>query len=144
MSDQPHAGHSGHGGLGKYIAVFFALCFLTLCSFWTYSDLWPKSLDNDATKRVFMMAVSCLKALLVVLFFMHLLWEANWKWVLTIPASLMSVFLVLMLVPDVGLRMRKASDERLLHAAVPTAATAEAPAGEKEVPGDGHADHGQE
>ena len=35
MSDQtaPHdhtAGHDhGHGGLGKYIAVFLALCFLT-------------------------------------------------------------------------------------------------------------------
>ena len=38
-----------------------------------------------------------------MLFFMHLIWEANWKYVLTFPAALMCVFLVLMLVPDVGL-----------------------------------------
>ena len=109
--------HADHGGLGVYLAVFLALCFLTACSFWTYSDYWPKSLDSDSIKRTFMMAVSCLKALLVALFFMHLKWEANWKWVLTVPASMMSIFLMLMLVPDIGLRMRHASEERLLHAA---------------------------
>jgi hypothetical protein len=42
--------------------------------------------------------------MLVILFFMHLKWEANWKWILTVPASLMSMLLVLALVPDVGLR----------------------------------------
>jgi cytochrome c oxidase subunit 4 len=70
-----------------------------------------------AIKRLWMMAVSCTKAMLVILFFMHLKWEANWKWVLTIPATLMSIFLVLMLVPDIGWRMRKASPERLRYAA---------------------------
>lgn len=119
MTEQVHStdAHADHGGLGKYIAVFFALCFLTACSFWTYSDYWPQSLDDAGTKRIFMMVVSCTKALLVILFFMHLKWEANWKWVLTVPASIMSVFLMLMLVPDVGWRMRHASQERLLHAA---------------------------
>ena len=34
------------------------------------------------------------------------MWEANWKYVLTIPASMMSIFLVLMLVPDIGRRTR--------------------------------------
>ena len=33
----------------------------------------------------FMMAVSCTKAMLVILFFMHVKYEANWKYVLTIP-----------------------------------------------------------
>jgi len=64
-----------------------------------------------------MMAVSCTKATLVVLFFMHLKWEANWKYVLTVPSALMSVFLVLMLVPDIGLRTRKYSEERAAFAA---------------------------
>ena len=73
--------------------------------------------DSVALKRTWMMAVSCTKAMLVILFFMHLKWEANWKWVLTVPASMMSAFLVLMLVPDVGLRMRHASEQRLLFAA---------------------------
>ena len=53
-----------------------------------------------------MMAISCTKAMLVIMFFMHLLWEANWKWVLTIPATFMSIFLMLMLVPDIGWRIR--------------------------------------
>jgi cytochrome c oxidase subunit 4 len=66
-----------------------------------------------------MMAVSCAKALLVILFFMHLLWEANWKYVLTIPASMMSIFLLLMLVPDIGRRTTKYSEERWLYAAEP-------------------------
>ena len=72
-----------------------------------------------------MMAVSCGKAMLVVMFFMHLKWEANWKYVLTIPAMMMSVFLVCMLIPDVGLRQKRYSEERIMHAAsVQPAATA--------------------
>jgi cytochrome c oxidase subunit 4 len=66
-----------------------------------------------------MMAVSCCKALLVILFFMHILWEANWKYVLTVPASLMSIFLMLMLVPDIGRRTIRYAEERWLYAAEP-------------------------
>jgi cytochrome c oxidase subunit 4 len=54
-----------------------------------------------------------------MLFFMHLIWEANWKYVLTVPASIMSVFLLLMLFPDVRFRTYKYSEERWLHAATP-------------------------
>jgi len=66
-----------------------------------------------------MMAVSCCKAMLVILFFMHMLWEANWKYVLTIPASMMSIFLLLMLVPDIGRRTTRYAEERWLYAAEP-------------------------
>jgi len=75
-----------------------------------------------------MMAVSCTKALLVILFFMHVLWEANWKFVLTIPAMLMSIFLLLMLVPDIGMRLRHASEERKFQAAEPPPEQASPPA----------------
>jgi cytochrome c oxidase subunit IV len=108
----------GHGSLGLYLTVFVALCVLTGASFFTYSRYWPFS---DPVAWAFMMAVSCTKAMLVIMFFMHLLWEANWKWVLTIPASFMSVFLMLMLVPDIGWRQDNGyaqySRERLLYAA---------------------------
>ena len=67
-----------------------------------------------------MMVVSCTKALLVILFFMHVFWEANWKYVLTIPAGMMAVFLTLMLVPDIGMRTRMASQERVLKMARPS------------------------
>jgi cytochrome c oxidase subunit 4 len=121
--DPHHDGddHS-HGGVGKYLIVFAALCVLTGASFFTYTDYWPFKEDKHVT-WAFMMAVSCTKAMLVIMFFMHLLWEANWKWVLTIPASFMSIFLMLMLVPDIGWRQNNGfarySDERLLYAADP-------------------------
>jgi cytochrome c oxidase subunit IV len=112
--------HDVHGSVGKYMAVFAALCVLTGASFFTYSPYWPFSIE---VARVFMLAVSCTKAMLVIMFFMHLLWEANWKWVLTIPASCMSIFLLLMLIPDIGMRQNNGfarySRDRLLWAADP-------------------------
>ena len=115
--DEAHgAGHSA--SLGKYIAVFAALCVLTGASFFTYSDFWPFH-DTPAVGWSFMMAVSCTKAALVMLFFMHLWWETNWKYVLTIPAMFMAVFLMCMLVPDIGMRTRKYSEERWEFAAEP-------------------------
>jgi cytochrome c oxidase subunit 4 len=124
-----HSSHA-HGGLAKYYAVFFALCFLTMLSFWTFADFpfkWPYH-DQPMVGRVFMMAVSCTKALLVILFFMHVKYEANWKYVLTIPAGLMSIFLILMLIPDVGNRNKKEgwgmpTEERINRMAEPREAT---------------------
>ena len=87
MSSNPHEtvhDDHDHGGIGKYIVVFVALCILTLCSFLTYFDFWDQRVPDNIS-RIFMMAVSCTKAMLVILFFMHLLWEANWKYVLPFP-----------------------------------------------------------
>jgi cytochrome c oxidase subunit 4 len=104
--------------------VFVALCVLTGASFFTYSEAWPFKDDKHVT-WAFMMAVSCTKAMLVIMFFMHLLWEANWKWVLTVPASCMSIFLLLMLVPDIGMRQNNGfgwySYQRLMFTALPSA-----------------------
>lgn len=108
--------HEDHGGTSTYVAVAIALVFLTACSYWTYTDFWPFG-ESIAIKRLWMMAVSCTKAMLVILFFMHLKWEANWKWVLTVPMVIMSALLMLALVPDVGMRMRHASQERMIYAA---------------------------
>ena len=110
--------HHDHGGTGKYWVVFVLLCVLTSASFLTFFPFWRENVSVEVS-RTFMMAVSCMKALLVMAFFMHLIWEANWKYVLTIPAAMMSVFLVLMLVPDIGCRYQKYAEERLLHAAEP-------------------------
>ena len=113
-----HSKHDSHGGLGQYLAVFVALCVLTAISFAVGNS---QALREGSPKVMWamMMAVSCAKAMLVIMFFMHLKWEANWKYVLTIPASLMSLFLVLMLVPDIGRRTRMYSEERMLHSAEP-------------------------
>jgi cytochrome c oxidase subunit IV len=117
--DPASHGDHAHGGIGKYIAVFVVLCFLTTMSFLTYSEAWPWR-DQPQVGWAFMMAVSCTKAMLVVLFFMHVWWEANWKYVLTIPAAMMALFLVIMLVPDIGLRNRMVSQERAIHMARPS------------------------
>src|SRR6185295_5007612 len=98
-----HADHGMHGGIAKYIYVFIALCVLTGGSFCTTTDFWRENVTHQVS-WAFMMAVSCTKAMLVILFFMHVKYEANWKYVLTIPAAFMSIFLILMLVPDVGMR----------------------------------------
>jgi cytochrome c oxidase subunit 4 len=121
-----HADDHGHGGLGKYLMVGVGLAILTLISFVVGGS---EALMQGAPQVgwTVMMAVSCMKAMLVMLFFMHLIWEANWKYVLTIPASIMSLFLMLMLVPDVGLRGRWYSEERLLHAATPQVGPSHSP-----------------
>ena len=114
----PHAEH--HGGVGLYVTVAVALVVLTSFSYATHLPFWETLVgDSVAVKRVWMMGVSCTKAMLVILFFMHLKWEANWKWVLTVPASMMSMLLIFALVPDIGLRMRHASHQRLTYSAVP-------------------------
>lgn len=119
MNDHGHgdAGHEDHG-IAKYVYVFLALCVLTGASFFTYSEFWPYH-HLPAVGWTFMMAVSCTKAMLVILFFMHLKYEASWKYVLTIPAGIMSVFLVLALVPDIGLRSRHYAEERIEFTATP-------------------------
>jgi len=120
LADHPDDHKDVHGSIGKYLLVFVALCVLTSMSFLTYTSYWPFK-DEKHVTWAFMMAVSCTKAMLVIMFFMHLLWEANWKWVLTIPASCMSIFLLLMLVPDIGMRQYNGwawySHERWLYAA---------------------------
>jgi cytochrome c oxidase subunit 4 len=127
MSDHAHEGahegaHDNHGGIAQYIYVFLALCVLTGASFFTYSSYWPFH-NEPKIGWAFMMAVSCTKAMLVILFFMHVKYEANWKYVLTIPAAFMSIFLILALVPDVGLRGYWVSEERAQYMAPPRAET---------------------
>lgn len=112
-----HDAHSAHGSGTLYLMVFVALCILTAMSFGSYYAFHNMPKVGWAV----MMAISCMKAGLVILFFMHLIWEANWKYVLTFPAMFMSIFLVFMLVPDVGWRMDKYNYYRTLYAAEPTA-----------------------
>ncbi len=114
-----HADHEHHGGLGLYIYVFFALCVLTGASFFTYSAAWPFKGENQQwVGWTFMMAVSCTKAMLVIMFFMHVKYEKSWKYVLTVPTAMMAVFLVLMLIPDVGMRTEHYDEVRKRNAAI--------------------------
>ena len=126
MADHGHEAHAhaahgeehGHGGAGIYVLITVALCVLTLGSFLTYFDFWRDKVDI-VSSRMMMMAIAVSKASLVMLFFMHLKWEAAWKYVLTIPSMIMAVFLMVALIPDVGLRENRYSEERTARAAAP-------------------------
>lgn len=127
-----HDHHEDHDHGPVFFNVFIGLCILTAMSFGVGN--WDVTMSRPAVGWSLMMAISCAKALLVISFFMHLRWEANWKYVLTIPASIMSAFLVLMLVPDVLNRGAYATEERQRYMAVP--------AEHIEHDADSHQDHG--
>lgn len=114
QTQQAHEDHAkSHKGI--FITVFVMLCALTALSFWIANS---HLMDNKVVGWASMMAVSVAKAMLVIMFFMHLWWERAWKYVLTIPAFIMGVLLVLLLVPDVGMRTQTYSKERRSNAPV--------------------------
>ena len=121
MSDQEHnsENHDDHDHGRTYIQVFIGLL---ICTGISAGIGWMISKEMFAGKELLgwgiMLSVSCVKAFLVITFFMHLKWEKGmWKWMLTIPASIMSLFLMVMLVPDIGRRTHYYTDERLDRAA---------------------------
>ena len=119
MTDHHDSGHDeqSHGSTSKFLTVFAVLLILTAISFIVGNN--KAIMSTPQIGWTIMMAVSCAKAMLVMLFFMHLKWEANWKYVLTVPCSIMAVFLLLMLFPDIMYRTQKYSANRWLYAATP-------------------------
>ena len=117
MTEEQQNEHSSHvkTNTGVFVVVFLMLCALTMLSFWVANS---HLMDNRVIGWAAMMTVSVAKALLVVLFFMHLWWERSWKYVLTVPALIMGFLLVLLLVPDIGFRTDTYSNERRSHAPV--------------------------
>ena len=82
----------------NYLAVFFALCGFTALS--VVFDVI--SFENHGITIVLVMAVACAKALCVMMFFMHLKFEGNWKFILLAPTTILAIGLPLALMPDVG------------------------------------------
>ena len=107
---------TGNSNTKVFLFVFLMLCALTGISFWVANSYL---MENRVVGWSAMMLVSIAKALLVILFFMHLWWERAWKYVLTIPALFMGVLLVLLLVPDVGYRYLTYSKDRRENAPKP-------------------------
>ena len=91
-----HDNHESHHV--NYLAVFFALCGFTALS--VVFDVL--SFENHAITVVLVMAVAVAKALCVMMFFMHLKFEGNWKFILLAPTTILAIGLPLALMPDVG------------------------------------------
>lgn len=91
-----HDDHSAHHV--NYLAVFGALCIFTALS--VVFDVL--SFDNHMITIVLVLAVAVAKALCVMMFFMHLKFEGNWKYVLLAPTTILAIGLPLALLPDIG------------------------------------------
>jgi cytochrome c oxidase subunit 4 len=95
VSHDTHAGHDTHHV--NYLAIFGVLCVCT-----ALSVIFDVIHLNKAVTIVLVMSVAVTKALCVMMFFMHLKFEGNWKFVLLAPTTILAIGLPLALYPDVG------------------------------------------
>ena len=84
----------------NYLTIFFCLCGLTLAS--VVLDLFS-SPTWKVTIGSLVMLVAAAKAGLVMLFFMHLKYERNWKYALLMPTVILSMGMILAFLPDISL-----------------------------------------
>lgn len=91
-----HEDHNSHSV--NYLYVFIALCIFTGMS--VLFDVF--SFGSHAVTIVLVLAVAVAKALCVMMFFMHLKFEGNWKYVLLAPTTILAIGLPLALLPDIG------------------------------------------
>lgn len=94
MAQDDHSAHHVN-----YLYVFFALCGFTALSC-AFDGL--AGLVSHGVVIVLVLAVAVAKAMCVMMFFMHLKFEGNWKYVLLAPTTILAIGLPLALYPDVG------------------------------------------
>jgi cytochrome c oxidase subunit IV len=105
MSD-PHAAqhhasdehHEEHPHV-NYMAVFGALCALTLAS--VIADTIGGVLGKTLVVLI-VLVVASFKAMFVMLYFMHLKFEGKWKYVLLAPTTILALAIIAALMPDIG------------------------------------------
>jgi len=95
MADHQHDDHQVN-----YMIIFFALCGFTALS--VVSDV-AKNMMSYGTLIVVVLAIASAKAACVMLYFMHLKFEGNWKFIILAPTTILAIGLPLSLMPDVGL-----------------------------------------
>jgi caa(3)-type oxidase subunit IV len=106
MSDQPHA--HGPVDIKPYITVFVALSVFTAVSFVVNKFV------NDGTLTttmgfILILGVAIIKALLVVMIFMHLKWDWGRLYFMIIPALILAPMLVFALLPDIVMYWKHAA-----------------------------------
>ncbi|MCA9040254.1 MAG: cytochrome C oxidase subunit IV family protein [Planctomycetaceae bacterium] len=101
MNDVPSAeAHDSHGSSKIYVIVFAILCACTAAS-WLIDEL---HIDSTRLLIVTVLAIASLKASFVMLYFMHLKFEKNWKYALLLPTTILAIGLPLTLLPDIGMQ----------------------------------------
>ncbi|WP_152051641.1 cytochrome C oxidase subunit IV family protein [Tautonia marina] len=83
-----------------YLRVFLALLVLTMAEYF-----YAKALAGASAWLLIggLMVIAIVKAGLVGLFFMHLLFEGRWKYLVLLPTTFLATVTVLGLVPDMAL-----------------------------------------
>ena len=72
--------------------VNYVLIFVVLCAFTALSVVFDMvSFENHAVTILLVMAVAVAKALCVMMFFMHLKFEGNWKYILLAPTTILAI-----------------------------------------------------
>lgn len=83
-----------------YKFIFFLLIVFTGLSW--LADESKDMIPGKAALAVIVLAIASAKATCVMLYFMHLKFERNWKYVLLCPTVILAIGLPLALLPDVG------------------------------------------
>ncbi|MES2788420.1 MAG: cytochrome C oxidase subunit IV family protein [Planctomycetota bacterium] len=83
----------------NYTAIFGLLCVCTLLSI--FLDLGKDSISKG-TLIVLILSVALCKATFVLLYFMHIKFEAAWKYVLLAPTGVLACALPFALAPDIA------------------------------------------
>jgi cytochrome c oxidase subunit 4 len=96
--------HDDHGHNVNYLVIFFVLCICT-----ALSVVFDVLHFSKPITIVLVLAVACAKAMCVMMFFMHLKFEGNWKYVLLAPTTILAIGLPLALMPDIGVNYYKSS-----------------------------------
>ena len=83
-----HETYTGHAAphhqapLGMYFAVFFGLMILTILT------VWVSRIDLGEMNTAVAMAIAIVKALLVILWFMHVIHSPRMTWIVVIASFL--------------------------------------------------------
>ncbi len=83
-----------------YKMIFGALIVFTLLS--VAADAAKDLMPGAGTLAVVVLAIAAAKATCVMLYFMHLKFERNWKYVFLGPTFILAIGLPLALLPDIG------------------------------------------
>ena len=84
----------------NYFVIFMILCVLTMISI--AADMLPIG-NQIFVLATIALSVAIAKALFVMLYFMHLKFEKNWKYILLTPTITLAICLPLSLMSDISL-----------------------------------------
>jgi cytochrome c oxidase subunit 4 len=105
MAHQPdHETYTGHTApphqapLGMYFAVFGALMLLTILT------VWVSRFDLGALNTLVAMVIAVVKALVVILWFMHVIHSPRMTWIVVISSFLWLAVLFVLMFSDYATR----------------------------------------